>query len=261
MKHDDILHLGDLNLAEFIREMTRWNSAGEIIEQDDLLMTNCAGATPITNASIRLSRAGGLSAAEVIDRIQSFYASRSSGFSVHIRKHLDADLEAACQKENMNQISDAPGMIISEPVPDGPLPGQLELRQVTDDAGAADFATVAIDSYQSLGMAAEIGLKIFTTHGRCIKPYNYIVVGYLSGAPAGCAMVMMSHSIAGINWVGTIQSARGKGIAEACTRAVTNEALRRGAQFVVLQASTFGEPLYRRMGFREITRYPWYICV
>jgi GNAT superfamily N-acetyltransferase len=261
MKHDDILHLSDLNLAEFIREMTRWNRAGEIIEQDDLLMTNCTGATPITNAAIRLNRTAGPPAAEVIDRMRSFYASRKSGFSVHIRKHLDADLQAACMKENMNQISDAPGMIIAEPVPDRPLPGQLELRQVTDDAGAADFATVAIDSYQSLGMAAEIGSKIFTTHGRCIRPCNYIAVGYLGGVPAGCAMVMLSHSVAGIYWVGTIRSARGKGIAEACTRAVTNEALRRGAQFVVLQASTFGEPLYRRMGFREITRYPWYICI
>jgi len=27
----------------------------------------------------------------------------------------------------------------------------------------------------------------------------------------------------------------------------------------VLQASRQGEPVYRRMGYREITRYAWYV--
>ncbi len=40
---------------------------------------------------------------------------------------------------------------------------------------------------------------------------------------------------------------------------VTNEAIRRGAALVVLQASKFGEPIYRRMGFKEFTQYPWYM--
>jgi hypothetical protein len=50
-------------------------------------------------------------------------------------------------------------------------------------------------------------------------------------------------------------------MAEACTRCVTNEALRRGAAFVVLQASKFGEPIYLRMGYKEITKYPWYMYI
>ncbi|MDD5170976.1 MAG: hypothetical protein PHN75_19320 [Syntrophales bacterium] len=37
MKTEEILHLSDLNLAEYTREMTRWNGAGEIFKKDDLL--------------------------------------------------------------------------------------------------------------------------------------------------------------------------------------------------------------------------------
>ena len=72
-------------------------------------------------------------------------------------------------------------------------------------------------------------------------------------------MLIFSHTIAGIYWVGTVSDARGKGLAETCVRAVTNEAFRRGAPLVVLQASKFGAPVYQRMGFTEFTRYPWYM--
>jgi len=56
-----------------------------------------------------------------------------------------------------------------------------------------------------------------------------------------------------------VSGARGNGLAEACVRAVANVAFRRGAPVVVLQASKFGAPVYRRMGFTEITSYPWYM--
>jgi predicted GNAT family acetyltransferase len=72
-------------------------------------------------------------------------------------------------------------------------------------------------------------------------------------------MLIYSHAIAGIYWVGTVPGARGKGLACACVSAIVNDALQRGAPFVALQASKFGAPVYRRMGFTEFTRYPWYM--
>ena len=71
---------------------------------------------------------------------------------------------------------------------------------------------------------------------------------------------MFSHGIAGIYWVGTVKAARGRGLAEYCVREVGNAAFARGARKVILQASQFGEPVYKRMGYREFTRYPWFIC-
>jgi hypothetical protein len=39
------------------------------------------------------------------------------------------------------------------------------------------------------------------------------------------------------------------------TRAVTNIGFDLGAAFVTLQASSMGEPIYRRMGYEERYRY------
>jgi len=259
MNRENILHLADLNLADFVREMARWNAAGEILEHNDLLLTKGAGRFPSTSVALNLSANASPSAAQVYDRIDSFYRERQSGFSIHIRKHADAELETICRQKKLFRASDAPGMMIDKPFPGKKAPVGIEIRGVADVSGVAAFAVVVIESYQSLGMPPYIGEKIFASPERLLKPYNYFVVAYDQGQPVSAAMLVFSPAVAGIYWVGTVTGARGKGLAEACVRTVTNEAFSRGARLVVLQASKFGEPVYRRMGFEEITRYPWYL--
>ena len=60
-------------------------------------------------------------------------------------------------------------------------------------------------------------------------------------------------------WVVTLPEARGRGLGEACTRLAGNRAFELGARCMILQASSHGEPTYLRMGYREITRYRWYV--
>jgi len=72
------------------------------------------------------------------------------------------------------------------------------------------------------------------------------------------AQTLLSHGIAGVYWVGTVEGARSRGLGEAVTRAVTNAAFDRGATANSLQASPMGEPIYRRMGYEEIYRYTTY---
>lgn len=259
MNTETMLHLSDLNLTEFIREMARWNAESEIFEQKDLVLTKGPDNSPVTNVAIWLSNVKEHFGADVFDNIQSFYRERKSGFSIYIRKHANAELESICKQEKMLLISDSPGMVIDKPFSGKKMLNGIEVRHVTKVSSVVDFASVVIQSYQSLGMPTEIGEKIFASPERLLKPYNYLVAAYDADHPVSAAMVIFSHSIAGIYWVGTVSSARCKGLAEVCVRAVTNEAFRRGAQFVVLQASKFGAPIYKRMGFSEFTRYPWYM--
>jgi GNAT superfamily N-acetyltransferase len=260
MKTEDIVRLSDLNLAEYVRESARWNAAGEIFEQDDLLLTRGAAESPITSVAMNLTDTQDDSGVAVFERIRSFYRERKSGFSIHIRSHADAALVSICKQQKVIQISNAPGMIVDKPFQSKAVPNGIEIRPVTDVAGVVDFAHVSIESYQDLGMPASVSEKMFSSPERLLRPYNYLVVTYDAGSPLSAAMIVFSHGIAGIYWVGTLKDARGKGLAEACVRAVTNEAFQRGARFAVLQASKFGEPLYRRMGFTEVTRYPYYMC-
>ena len=70
-----------------------------------------------------------------------------------------------------------------------------------------------------------------------------------------CALAFMTPGVGMIGWVAALPEARGKGLAAACTVAATNEALRRGADVVSLQASSMGEDLYRRLGYEELFSY------
>jgi predicted GNAT family acetyltransferase len=85
-------------------------------------------------------------------------------------------------------------------------------------------------------------------------------VAYKDNKPASCAFALLSHGIAGIYYVGTIEAARGIGLAEQCVRAVGNAAFKFGARCVILQASIYGEPVYKRIGYQESTRYLRYLC-
>jgi GNAT superfamily N-acetyltransferase len=80
------------------------------------------------------------------------------------------------------------------------------------------------------------------------------------GQPAAAALALLSHGIAGLYWVGTRPDARGHGLGAAVTSAAARWAFDHGARAVILQASEQGESVYRRMGFREITRYPWFLA-
>jgi hypothetical protein len=259
MTEQEIAYLSDLNLAESIREMARWNASNEIYECNDLLLTRGADESPIVNVAIRLDLEKKNPGSEFFRRVKSYYSNYRAGFSIHLRNHGDVDLEAECRSDGMHLIASPPGMMISERIPEKQLPSGIGLAVVEKKAMAEEFAAVAIESYKSLGMPEKAGKIIFQSPERCIRPYNHIVVAYIGKKPVSCAMAIFSHMIAGVYWVGTIPEARNRGLAEVCTRACTNEAFQRGARFVVLQASKFGEPIYRRMGFRETTGYLWYM--
>ncbi|MGA3086018.1 MAG: GNAT family N-acetyltransferase [Thermodesulfobacteriota bacterium] len=259
MTNHDLIYLADLNYAESMRETARWATNSKIIEQDDLLLIAGGGSTPQTNSAIRVGNHAGPPAEEVMERIETFFGNRKPGYSLHVRRHLDSDLEILCQSAKLMKISDTPGMAVHEPILIKELPADFKIKSIEDETGAADFASVAIDSFHSLGMSVEFGKNIFEKPERMLRPYNYLAVVYVNERPVSCAMIVFSHSIAGIYWVGTIESFRKKGLAEVCTATVTNEAFRRGASSVILQASPFGEPIYRRLGFKEFTRYLWYM--
>jgi hypothetical protein len=67
-------------------------------------------------------------------------------------------------------------------------------------------------------------------------------------------MTLLSHGIAGVYWVATLESVRGQGLADLVTRVVTNRGFELGAAVNTLQASPMGESIYRRMGYEELYR-------
>ena len=108
-------------------------------------------------------------------------------------------------------------------------------------------------------MPPKIALRQFANPAYFDQSYIAAFIARVGGAPAAVSMVVLSHGIAGVYWVGTTPEVRGRGLAGALTRLATNTGFDLGARAVVLQASVMGEPIYLKMGYREITRYPWFV--
>jgi ribosomal protein S18 acetylase RimI-like enzyme len=260
MDPDDLLRLADLNLAESYREMARWHARTEIVERDSMLLTCGPDSFAGLSFAMRAAEDTRPSAADFLKIAKAFFAERKRGFSIRVRSHADADLAEACGALGLPCIFDSPGMVLDGPLAPAAAPEGVELLMVRHPRDAADFGRVVAESYENTGLRKESAALQFALPDRLIAPHLLVVVASVDGAVSSCAMGLLSHGIAGIYWVGTVPSARRRGLAELCTRAVGNHAFAQGARKVVLQASAQGEPVYRAMGYREFTRYPWFLC-
>lgn len=260
MNRDELLHLSDLNLAESLREISRWGTNTDIAEQDDGLFVCGASTFPALNFVIRTTRQSQTPPDLLISQAKEFFAKRKRSFTIIVRTHIDQDLLDKCEELKLTRISNTPGMFIKKALVEKPLPDGVTLKHVVNKSMVNDFAEVVAQSYVSLGMPEEAGRSVFSNPNAFLVPHLYAVVAYKDNKPASCAFALLSHGIGGIYYVGTVESARGIGLAEQCVRAVGNTAFKFGARCVILQASIYGEPVYKRMGYQEFTRYPWFLC-
>jgi ribosomal protein S18 acetylase RimI-like enzyme len=80
-------------------------------------------------------------------------------------------------------------------------------------------------------------------------------VGYHGGRAVATAATVVSHGAIGLYNVASIPGEQRKGFGEAITRHAIGEAAREsGVQRVILQSTSQGERLYRKLGFREVSR-------
>ncbi len=79
-------------------------------------------------------------------------------------------------------------------------------------------------------------------------------IANLDGEPVAAAALFVGADVAGIYNVCTVPEARGRGIGAAVTGVALDAAVAQGLDLAVLGASDMGYSVYRRLGFREISR-------
>ena len=256
----ELLRLADLNRTEFWCETAKCVPNTEIVQQQDTVFINSGLDFPGCNFAFNMALNSVEPPGDFLTRINAFFATRKPMFSLLLRGHSDRAIIEHCRANKILFLHEAPGMVIDKPIKGKALPSGAELRWVEDEKGVIDFKQVVAEAFHDLGFPVDATESYFADAKRLINRYTILAVVYLKGEPVVTAHALFSHGIAGIYWVGTIKKARGMGLAEYCTREVGNAAFDLGARKVILQASKFGEPIYRKMGYREITRYPWFIC-
>jgi ribosomal protein S18 acetylase RimI-like enzyme len=166
----------------------------------------------------------------------------------------DRDLLAAAKAAGLQLIYEMPEMTLGGKLEPPELPPGAELRRLTAIEQANDFWRVAIASYESIGFPPEV-FTGYTNHAGLLAENVVAFLALLDGEPVGIAMTMVSHGVAGIYWVGSLEQARGTGIGRAVTVAATNAGFDLGADVASLQASPMGKPIYLELGYEVAFEY------
>jgi GNAT superfamily N-acetyltransferase len=254
-----LLAAGDRNLAAVLRLAAR-TAPGGVVDDDGRLLLFSSIASwpgPYHNGAMRLDPA--LAPDEVLARADSFFDGRSTGYCVWIAAHADEDLERGALAAGYARISEtgAPRLALEHRLdPPVPAPG-VTLDEVVDEAGRRAYLAVTVEAYADSFLPADAAEAQLATVASVHGPAVRAVVARDQGRPVAAAMVVASDGVAGVQLVGTVPGARGRGLGELCTRWAVHTGYALGAGAVVLEASEAGDPLYRRMGFTEVSRYRW----
>ena len=251
------LQRAHLNLLDSSRQFFELDPGAAIeAEPGWLFGAGCSTHPVISNGAFR--RENSVDPGEFITRAEKFFAARQRRFSIWVRggQAEDRDLVAAAEAAGFQLVYEMPEMTLAlgEKLASPELPPGAELRQLTAVEQATDFWSVAVASYASIGFPPEV-FTGYTNHAGLLAENVVAFIATLDGEPVSIAMTMVSHGVAGIYWVGSLEQARGKGLGRAVTVAATNAGFDLGADVASLQASPMGKPIYLELGYETAFEY------
>ena len=261
MERAKLLALMDLNWMEMVREIARFTPGGWVVETEGLVMCGSPRGTIVANMAIV---AGPVPAATVRAQTERCFRSTGVPFSVMTRDHADTALQVELTQKGFREVELLTTPAMAFFVGDGtrrPLPQNIGIRCVVDDAGREDYARVMAEAYGVYGAPKASILSHFALLGSVVGPTKQAFLAYRNRLPVAGAILYLSHGVGGVGWVGTVPSEFGRGYGSAVTWKVVTEGLARGARFMNLQASPMGAPVYRRMGFTTPTHYRAFLPV
>ncbi|MBV8949613.1 MAG: hypothetical protein JOZ99_01965 [Actinobacteria bacterium] len=262
MEREELLRAGDLNVVEVLRHFARSQPQGVVHEEAGVTMF--AGSPlwpgPFDNGMFVVEAR--TTPADALTRAREFFGALGRTFCVWTGDHLDPELERAVRDAGFLSLGDGtPQMVLRDRLADAIAPEGVTLRAVDDDRTRRDYIAVLQQSFTpSQGTPAEVLENAFPDVDSLHGPHLRAVVAYAGEAPVAGAFVLVSHGIAGVQYVGTVEGARGRGFGELVTRWVGNVGFDLGGRIAALQASEMGEPVYRRMGYETVTSYRYYMA-
>jgi GNAT superfamily N-acetyltransferase len=244
-----------LNLVESSRQLFELDPGAEIETGEGWLLAAGRSSHPlISNAAFRIDDR--LDPAELIARAREFFAARGRGFAIWARTDIEEDREliATAERAGFKGVYEMPEMVLDHRPEPTVVAAGVELRQVASRRDADDYWQVAAAAYAGNGFPPEVFAfyeKDDGLHGDNVAAF----LAHLDGKPAGIAMTIVSHDLAGIYWVGCTEEARRRGLGRTMTATAVSAGLDIGATSASLQASPMGEGLYRQMGFETLFNY------
>jgi len=154
----------------------------------------------------------------------------------------------------LRAISHPPGMFAPALLPSvRPLPA-IECRRVADEATRKAFAEITTVAFE---IPYTVAYAVYTPE-RAWKGDYQGFVGLVDGRPVAIVALVAAAGAFGVYSLGTLPSYRRQGYGEGLLRADVAEMQQRPGP-LILQSTEIGYSLYRRMGFRDATKFTVYL--
>ena len=251
----DIAERAHENLCDFIRFQGRLDPESETFDEAGVVAVS--GSIDFPSARIAIRSAPTFAPQPWADTAAAFFDARGKSSCVFTRVGTDDDLNEVLLARNYQEWSQSPEMICEQALEARKPPPDVTVRFASSAADVAAYASIAGKAFTHLSMPEDLTRAAIDNPDVWLRPDCAIALAEVDGSPvAGASVALFGREPAGyVGWVACLDEARGRGLGDVVTRAVTNEAFDRGASVVTLEASKFGESTYARMGYREVYRY------
>jgi ribosomal protein S18 acetylase RimI-like enzyme len=248
------------NLRATLAAFGRARPEGETRELEGVTVTSAAVAYSMFNSAVLTAPVASPRELERrIGRAAEFFAARGLGWSFWVCQgwmegRVRGVVADVCYGCGLHEVAEMPGMEAEGLAPAGRALPALEYRPVSerDAETRADFSYIMTAAF---GVPLPVANKIYGSQSTWSGEFTGWV-GYSEGVAVTSAATLATNAAVGVYAVGTPPSHRRKGYGEAMVRHALQEARAAGgAERSVLESSEAGLLLYRRMGYRAVTRY------
>ena len=243
------------NFCNWSRWTGRLDPDSAILDESGIIAVAGSIDFPTSRAAVRSGRS--IPAARWAEVVDEFFTTRGKTACVHTRIGADDDVAEQLLDRGFREWSTSPEMVCEQALePRDPPPG-ITVRFADSPADISAFAELAAEAFSHLHLPHDAAVDAVDRPHAYLADNSAVALAELDGTPVAGAHVLLfaEDRSAYVAWVSCADAARGRGLGDTVTRAVTREAFRRGAALVTLEASPFGEHTYTRMGYREIYRY------
>ncbi len=138
-------------------------------------------------------------------------------------------------------------------------PAGLEIKRVEDTKTLEKYCRALCVGYEFPDFVGEAYFDLAKSIGLDAQSVFRNYVGLLNGEPVATSSIFLGGGVAGIYNVATIPEARRRGIGANMTLLPLLEARGQGYKAGILQSSSMGLNIYRKLGFREYCQFMSYV--
>jgi ribosomal protein S18 acetylase RimI-like enzyme len=218
---------------------------GEVLETDGILAA--ASGIPVAMLNHGFIKRRPADPERSLREVVEFFDAAGLPFVIRIREGLAPRFEEVATATGIPYSDTVPGMAL-HPIPPVPAPPSgFKIEPVRSPALGTYREVVA----EGFGMPLALAEQLLTPAMLEI-PGMVSYLGTLEGKAVATSACYSSDGTVGVYNVAVVPSLRRRGLGEAMTWRAIAEGVERGCSIATLQASVMGEPVYTRMGFRNV---------